>query len=119
MMEKMTDNLVKYVLKSLSTIEGHETYYDNVKNMEGHIVDNVMNVGIIDPDEFNVLNHGDCWLSNIMFNHDQNTGKLIDTYLVDYQMPKYGTVAIDLLYFLISSPQLELKVNKFDYFIKY
>lgn len=119
LMEKMTDSLVKYVLKSLATIDGHETYYDDVKNMEGHIVNNVMKVGVVNPDEFNVLNHGDCWLSNIMFTYDQSTGKLTDTYLVDYQLPKYGTVAIDLLYFLISSPQLELKVNKFDYFIKY
>ncbi|KAH8417166.1 hypothetical protein KR222_005489, partial [Zaprionus bogoriensis] len=119
MMEKMTDSMVKYVLKSLATIEGHEAYYDEVKSMEGNIVDNAMKVGEIDPEEFNVLNHGDCWLSNMMFHHNQKTGKLVDLYLVDYQLCKYGTVAIDLLYFLISSPQLELKVNKFDYFIKY
>lgn len=71
----------------MATIDGHETYYDDVKNMEGHIVNNVMKVGIVDPDEFNVLNHGDCWLSNIMFTYDQSTGKLTDTYLVDYQLP--------------------------------
>lgn len=119
LLERMTDKMVKYVLKSLSTIDGHEAYYDNVKIMEGRIVDNIMKVGILNPDEFNVLNHGDCWLSNMMFQYDEKTGKLLDVNLVDYQMPKYGTVAIDLLYFLISSPQLELKVNKFDYFIKY
>ncbi|KAH8359884.1 hypothetical protein KR093_009300, partial [Drosophila rubida] len=119
MMSKMTDGMAKYVQKSASTLEGHEAYYDDLKKMEGHIFENVMDVGTIDPNEFNVLNHGDCWLSNIMFQYDQTTDKLLDSYLVDYQMCKYGNVAMDLLYLLISSPKLELKLNKFDYFVKH
>lgn len=117
-LEKVTDGLVGYVLKSISTIEGHEAYYDDVKQMEGHIIESVMQVGVVDPNEFNVLNHADCWINNLMFHHDKETGKLLELSLVDYQMPKYGSVAIDLLYFLISSPKLELKINKFEYFVK-
>ncbi|XP_030571941.1 uncharacterized protein LOC115770689 isoform X1 [Drosophila novamexicana] len=115
---KLTDNMIPYVLKSLKTIEGHEAYYDDIKNMAGHITAKILQVGAVDPNEFNVLNHSDCWLSNIMFLYDRATGKLLDSYLVDYQMCKYGSVAFDLLYFLLSSPKLELKLNKFDYFIK-
>ncbi|KAL7728374.1 hypothetical protein ACLKA6_007465 [Drosophila palustris] len=115
---QITDGLIRYVLKSISTIEGHEAYYDDVKKMEGNIVENFMQCGVVDPNEFNVLNHADCWINNLMFQHDQETGKLLNLCLVDYQMCKYGSVAIDLLYFLLSSPKLELKLNKFDYFIK-
>jgi len=117
-MGKITDGLIGYVLKSLSTIEGHEAYYDDVKNMEGHIMENAMQVGAVDPNEFNVLNHADCWINNMLFHHDKETGKLLELCLVDYQMCKYGTVAIDLLYFLLSSPKLELKLNKFEFFVK-
>ncbi|XP_030374637.1 uncharacterized protein LOC115624181 [Scaptodrosophila lebanonensis] len=116
--EKMTEGMLKYVLKSVETIEGHESYYNDIKNMKGQLYENAMQLGIADPNEFNVLNHGDCWTNNIMFQHDAS-GNILETYLVDYQMVKYGSVAQDLLYFLISSPQLELKVNEFDFFVKY
>ncbi|EDV93518.1 uncharacterized protein LOC122322510 [Drosophila grimshawi] len=115
---KMSDDRLKYLLKSFATIEGHEAYYEDLINMEGHITENVLDVAAVDPKEFNVLNHGDFWLPNLMFLYDPSSGKLLDSYLVDYQMCKYGSVAIDLLYFLISSPQLGLKVSKFDYFVK-
>ncbi|EDV93519.1 GH19357 [Drosophila grimshawi] len=118
LISKLTDGVLPYVLKALESIEGHEAYYEDLINMEGHITENVLDVAAVDPKEFNVLNHGDFWLPNLMFLYDPTSGKLLDSYLVDYQMCKYGSVAIDLLYFLISSPKLELKVNKFDYFVK-
>ncbi|XP_032593049.1 uncharacterized protein LOC6563131 [Drosophila grimshawi] len=118
LISKLTDGVLPYVLKALESIEGHEAYYEDIKNLGGQITENILQAGVVDPNEFNVLNHGDCWLSNMMFRYDQNTGQLLDSLLVDFQMCKYGSVAIDLLYFLISSPKLELKVNKFDYFVK-
>jgi len=52
-----------------------------------------------------------------MFQYDA-FGKIKEVYMVDYQIPKYGTVAQDLLYFLLSSTKLEDKLTKFDYYIK-
>lgn len=75
-------------------------------------------LGKVDHNEFNVLNHGDCWSNNIMFQYD-SFGKINETYLVDFQMPKYGTPAQDLFYFLVSSAKLEIKIKEFDYFIKF
>lgn len=71
-----------------------------------------------DSTGLNVLNHGDFWSNNMMFAHDE-AGKVKETILVDYQMPKYGTVAQDLLYFLMSSTRLEDKLSKFDYYVKF
>ncbi|KNC29962.1 hypothetical protein FF38_08534 [Lucilia cuprina] len=68
--------------------------------------------------EFNVLNHGDCWSNNIMFQYNKE-GKLQETFFVDLQIPSYGTPAQDLLYFIITSAQLNIKINKFDYMLKY
>ena len=53
-----------------------------------------------------------------MFQYDA-FGKIKETYLVDYQIPKYGTPAQDLYYFLLSSTKLDIKINEFDYFIKF
>lgn len=72
----------------------------------------------INEDEFNVLNHGDCWANNIMFRHDKEN-KLEETLLIDFQMCKWGTPAQDLYYFLFTSAKLELKLSCFDHFIKY
>ncbi|XP_068158049.1 uncharacterized protein [Drosophila tropicalis] len=118
LLKGLSEGAIKYILKSYETIEGHEVYYDAVKNMEEHIMKHIWQVGQVDPNEFNVLNHNDCWLSNIMFQYDDQN-QLLDTYLVDYQLCKYGNVALDLLYFLVSSPRVEIKIKEFDYFIKF
>jgi len=68
--------------------------------------------------EFRVLNHGDAWCNNFMFQHDK-TGKLLETYFVDLQMSRFSSPAQDLLYFILSSTQLDIKIAKFDYLIMY
>lgn len=53
-----------------------------------------------------------------MFSHD-SFGKIKETCLVDFQLPKFGSVAQDLYYFLLSSTKFEDKLTKFDYYIKF
>lgn len=72
----------------------------------------------VDNNNFNVLNHGDFWSNNMMFSHDA-FGKIKDICLVDFQIPKWGVVAQDLYYFLLSSTKLEDKLTKFDHYIKF
>ncbi|XP_031834349.1 uncharacterized protein LOC116427758 isoform X2 [Nomia melanderi] len=69
-----------------------------------------------DSDEFCVLNHGDCWINNIMFKENER-GEPVDLRLVDYQMAVYTSPAIDLLYFLNICPELSVKYDHDDYFI--
>ncbi|XP_037711687.1 uncharacterized protein LOC119548482 [Drosophila subpulchrella] len=68
--------------------------------------------------EFRVLNHGDAWCNNFMFQHDES-GKLLETYFVDLQMSRFSSPAQDLLYFILSSTQLDIKIAKFDHLIMY
>ncbi|XP_016950795.1 uncharacterized protein LOC108025049 [Drosophila biarmipes] len=68
--------------------------------------------------EFRVLNHGDAWCNNFMFQHD-GRGQLLETYFVDLQMSRFSSPAQDLLYFILSSTQLDIKIAKFDYLIRY
>ncbi|BFF89738.1 uncharacterized protein DMAD_08425 [Drosophila madeirensis] len=118
MMTDMIKGMMARFLKVCVTYEGHEEYIEQIKNLIPVTVDEMYKMAKIDAQEFNVLNHGDFWSNNVMFQYDA-FGKIKEVYLVDYQIPKYGTVAQDLLYFLLSSTKLEDKLSKFDYYIKF
>ncbi|KAH8359447.1 hypothetical protein KR093_006783 [Drosophila rubida] len=68
--------------------------------------------------EFRCLNHGDFYCNNIMFQYDKN-GKISETYFIDLQMSRYCSPAQDLIYFLLSSVSIDLKLSKFEYFISF
>lgn len=115
---KSTEGNSKQVqMDCIKKFEGHEIYYDRMYEKKDSRVDELFDGAKAQPSEFNVLNHGDCWSNNIMFKHD-GSGNVVETYLIDYQVTHYGTPAQDLYYFLLSSTKYELKISKFDYFIK-
>ncbi|KAH8283786.1 hypothetical protein KR054_001376, partial [Drosophila jambulina] len=116
-MSEMMNGLGTRFVKSCATYENNELYIDRVKALKSVYVDKCFELAKVDPNEFNVLNHGDSWSNNIMFQYD-DLGNIKEVYMVDYQIPKYGTVAQDLYYFLLSSTKLEDKLSKFDYYIK-
>lgn len=67
---------------------------------------------------FQILNHGDLWLNNMMFKSDAE-GNPLEVSLIDYQMPFWASPANDLLYFLISSAADDIKIKYFDEFIEF
>lgn len=72
---------------------------------------------VADPTEFNVLNHGDCWSNNIMFQHDAD-GQVTETYFIDYQLTQWGTPAQDIYFLITLSAQFDLKIKEFDKFVR-
>nr|AAZ78606.1 CHKov1 [Drosophila melanogaster]AAZ78612.1 CHKov1 [Drosophila melanogaster]AAZ78630.1 CHKov1 [Drosophila melanogaster] len=117
MMNDMMNGMGQVFVKCCSTYEGNETYIEKVKALKDVMIDELFKMCVVDPTEFNVLNHGDSWSNNIMFQYEES-GKIKEVYMVDFQVSKYGTVAQDLYYFLISSTKLEDKLSKFDYYVK-
>ncbi|EDW34158.1 GL22091 [Drosophila persimilis] len=107
---------MKSLLKYIELYEGHETYLKDLHNISKKLMDVVVGLGEPKSEEFNVLNHGDAWSNNIMFQYNEKN-EILNTYFVDLQLPKWGTVAQDLYYFLLSSPSLAIKTPKFDYFV--
>jgi aminoglycoside phosphotransferase (APT) family kinase protein len=67
---------------------------------------------------FQVLNHGDMWLNNMMFKSDEENNPL-DVSMIDFQMGFWGGPASDILYFLISSVADDIKVDHFDNLIEF
>uniref|UniRef100_T1PCR4 Ecdysteroid kinase n=1 Tax=Musca domestica TaxID=7370 RepID=T1PCR4_MUSDO len=108
----------KNAAKSAKTIPGHELYLEKMEKLGEIFTENFFEKTAVDPNEFNVLNHGDCWSNNIMFQYDDQD-QLRECYFVDLQIPRYGSVAQDVTYFLMTSAKLEVKVNRFDELIRY
>ncbi|XP_075145782.1 uncharacterized protein LOC142220489 [Haematobia irritans] len=121
MTQQMFDCNLKYVLAAIRKLPHHEDYYGKLESLFSCLTDLVYmeRSGDVDENEFFALNHGDFWCNNIMYQYDENDGHLLDTYFVDFQMPRYGSVAQDLLYFILSSTQLDVKINRFDEMIQY
>jgi thiamine kinase-like enzyme len=67
--------------------------------------------------DFVVMNHGDLWLNNMMFKFEN--GKPLEVSMIDYQAPFWGSPANDILYFLLTSVQDDIKVEHFDEFIEF
>ncbi|XP_068157249.1 uncharacterized protein [Drosophila tropicalis] len=106
------------LLNYIHLYKGHEQYLNELQNITPKLLEVVMEMSEPHEDEFNALNHGDAWSNNIMFQYNEKN-ELINTYLVDLQIPKWGSVAQDLLYFLLSSTELDIKISKFEYFISF
>ncbi|XP_016984293.1 uncharacterized protein LOC108048269 [Drosophila rhopaloa] len=81
------------------------------------VFDAALQVNRVDESEFNVLNHGDCWSNNIMFNYKDN-GEIDRTLFVDLQIGKWGSPAQDLWYLITTSASLAIKIKEFDHFIQ-
>jgi hypothetical protein len=67
---------------------------------------------------FNCLNHGDCWISNILFLKDEN-GNESDCAFIDFQQCVFTSPSVDLLTLIITSASTETKLANFDYYVKF
>lgn len=82
-------------------------YVDKLMSAKDHIMEKIYDLHNINSN-FKVLNHGDCWISNIMF-HDSPNGRPDDVVLVDFQHACYSTPCLDLHYFLATSPNFNVR----------
>ncbi|XP_058119623.1 uncharacterized protein LOC131284809 [Anopheles ziemanni] len=62
---------------------------------------------------FNVLNHGDMWLNNLLWKYDAE-GSVEDVIMVDYQESFFGSPAFDLTHLLHSSANTAIQRAGFD-----
>lgn len=60
---------------------------------------------------FNVLNHGDFWMSNMLFKHD-DSGNTLDVKFVDFQIMRFASPVLDLIYFFWTSASVEVRNHK-------
>lgn len=116
--QSMMEHCIGNVLKTAKGLSGHEQYYEQMEKLSKNFTQIFYDKVEVDPNDFNVINHGDCWSNNIMFRYNEEN-KLQECYLVDLQTPRYGTLAQDLTYFILSSAKLDLKLDNFYEMVRY
>lgn len=110
---EMIKNSACMFTKAVKTWDGFEDFEEKSRRVLETIRDDVCDVAVPRKDILNVLNHGDLWLNNMMFKYDSD-GNIVDFRLVDFQQSFYGTPVMDLLYFLFSSANQEVRENRLD-----
>ncbi|KAJ8866922.1 hypothetical protein PR048_032784 [Dryococelus australis] len=115
---KSGDSTTKFLQHRLDNIaenlhESHRKYSEKLCHLGETAFHRLEKVVQRDNDGFNVLNHGDARKNNMMFRYDED-GHVSDVIFVDFQYAYYGSPAIDLLYFLYSSPSSEVRNNHYE-----
>ncbi|XP_070501565.1 uncharacterized protein [Chironomus tepperi] len=96
-------NLYQSAIDEISTWKGFGKYVQKMENIKGNILDNMNKCFDVNSDELNVLNHGDLWTTNLMFQYDKGSDVPKNLVLIDFQFCHYGSPAIDLLRYLFTS----------------
>ncbi|XP_001648768.2 uncharacterized protein LOC5564430 [Aedes aegypti] len=66
----------------------------------------------LNDNDFNVLNHGDLWMNNVMFSDN-------DLLMIDFQIAFYGSFTFDLLEFIFCTVEVDDIINQFDDLIEF
>ncbi|XP_046801334.1 uncharacterized protein LOC124418625 [Lucilia cuprina] len=61
---------------------------------------------------YSVICHGDCWINNVMFK--KKNGKVVDARLIDWQIMRYSSPIIDIMYFLMSCTTRDFRKQHFQ-----
>uniref|UniRef100_A0AAG5CU16 CHK kinase-like domain-containing protein n=1 Tax=Anopheles atroparvus TaxID=41427 RepID=A0AAG5CU16_ANOAO len=93
-------------------------YAELMKHWGMDMFDALLRITKPDSNKFNVLNHGDMWCNNMMFQYSEDE-KINEIILVDFQMSMWCSPVIDLNYFIFSSVRADLKLSELDYLISY
>lgn len=111
--------LFKAFVSAVETFEGCEVYAKKIARWDPvKMMTQFLDVATPMKNGFQILNHGDIWLNNMMFNLDAEKNP-IEISLIDYQISFWASPSADLLYFLLTSVSDDIKVDHFDDFIEF
>ncbi|KAK5640994.1 hypothetical protein RI129_009541 [Pyrocoelia pectoralis] len=105
LMEICYDEIVE-ICKRISELQ---PYADKIKAAKEHVFNKMYSVHHINS-KFKVLNHGDCWINNILFYYEN--GNVTDLRFVDFQNSCYASPCLDLHYFLSCSLKYDIRDQK-------
>lgn len=102
----LTDEADSHLVKALLNL--YETnQYD--------IIADILNGNTAEP--YAVLTHGDAWSNNTMFKYDERNA-LQGMCLIDWQIVRYGSPVLDLMYYLFFCTTRELRGRNYNIYLK-
>ncbi|XP_035904302.1 uncharacterized protein LOC118508531 [Anopheles stephensi] len=91
----LTRNAIQMVRQTVPEKKEHLAKLEAfLSNCFGHLVELVNR-----KSELSVICHGDCWTNNILFRYADD-GAIAETCLVDFQLIRHGSLALDLAYLI-------------------
>lgn len=118
---KSIDSSLSLGIQNLSSIENPSDevrqMIDYLKSLETHCYDLLRDVVKRRKEKYDVLSHGDAWNNNIVFKHDAE-GRVTDVKLLDYQIVRHASPAIDFHYFVYSSARASVIEESYDDLVK-
>ncbi|XP_068157261.1 uncharacterized protein [Drosophila tropicalis] len=71
----------------------------------------------MDQKPYSVICHGDFWNNNILYKHEAKSGLPIDAILIDFQMSRYASPILDIVYYLFTCTDKPLRDDHFMGFL--
>ncbi|CAG2055221.1 unnamed protein product [Timema podura] len=111
------DRPFKKLKEVVEGMNGFERFVEKIQRIHDDLMDNMIMMMNPEKNVFRVMNHGDFWVNNMLFSYDEKD-KVSDIKMLDFQMSKFVTPALDLHYFLVSSPSMEVRKNSVDHLLE-
>ncbi|XP_046679489.1 uncharacterized protein LOC124366919 isoform X2 [Homalodisca vitripennis] len=101
---------VRTMGEALQKMGGFERYADFFLSRVDTIWDELVDCLKPKAGRLNVLNHGDLWVNNLFFKYNKES--VVEVKFIDYQVSRYSLPATDLVYFVYSSAQHEVREHR-------
>ena len=100
------------VAKAVDSWPGYaERYSQKLRAMAEIILDRIVQITRRDDNDFNVLNHGDLWINNMVFRYSDVPE---DLRFLDFQVTHFSSPVIDLQLFFSTSLSEEVREYHLD-----
>lgn len=113
MMRALFTNFGRAMPEIVQKLPGFEHLAPKMRLFSERVYALVLAATATDLANFNVLNHGDMWANNIMFQYDA-AATILDAVLVDFQICYVGSPVLDIVYTLYSSSAYNLRADDWD-----
>uniref|UniRef100_A0A1Y9IVZ8 CHK domain-containing protein n=1 Tax=Anopheles minimus TaxID=112268 RepID=A0A1Y9IVZ8_9DIPT len=106
-------NAIQHCIDQTVKVPELRQYTEFLRTFLQHAIEREAKSYESDATGFQVLNHGDMWLNNLLWKYDPD-GTVNDVIMVDYQESFYGSPAFDLNHLLYSSANTTIQREGFD-----